>query len=63
MIQKSLDLVRVIGNEAVHPGTIDLGDDRKTALGLFTLINLIATAMITEPKEVDEMYAEYPNPR
>ena len=60
VIQKSLDLVRVIGNEAVHPGTIDLGDDKKTALGLFTLINLIATAMITEPKEVDEMYRELP---
>jgi hypothetical protein len=26
-IQKSLDLVRVIGNEAVHPGTIDLNDE------------------------------------
>ena len=25
-IQKSLDIVRVIGNESVHPGTIDLKD-------------------------------------
>ncbi|WP_201262388.1 DUF4145 domain-containing protein [Azospira sp. I13] len=28
-IQKSLDVVRVIGNEAVHPGTIDLNDERQ----------------------------------
>jgi hypothetical protein len=26
LVQKSLDIVRVIGNEAVHPGVIDLND-------------------------------------
>jgi len=26
LVQKALDVVRVIGNEAVHPGTIDLRD-------------------------------------
>jgi Domain of unknown function (DUF4145) len=30
-VQKALDIVRVIGNEAVHPGTMDLRDDQKTA--------------------------------
>ena len=34
-IQQSLDIVRVIGNEAVHPGELDLKDDRETALLLF----------------------------
>jgi len=30
-VQKALDYVRVIGNEAVHPGQMDLRDDRATA--------------------------------
>jgi Domain of unknown function (DUF4145) len=31
-IQKALDLVRVIGNNAVHPGSIDMRDSRETAV-------------------------------
>lgn len=40
MIQKSLDIVRVIGNEAVHPGVIDLNDNKDIALQLFQVINI-----------------------
>jgi len=57
-IQKSLDVVRVIGNNAVHPGLIDLTDDRSTAELLFKLVNIIAKEMITEPNEVDSIYSE-----
>ena len=59
-IQKALDVVRVIGNNAVHPGQIDLRDDRATAETLFGLLNLIAEKMISEPKHVDEVYAALP---
>ena len=59
-IQKALDAVRVIGNNAVHPGQIDLRDDRVTAESLFRLLNLIAEKMISEPKHVDEVYATLP---
>lgn len=59
-IQKSLDIVRVIGNESVHPGQIDLRDDVETANVLFKLINLIAEKMITEPKEIKEIYDRLP---
>jgi len=55
-VQKSLDIVRVIGNDSVHPGQIDLRDDMETAKVLFKLVNLIAEKMITEPKEVEEIY-------
>jgi hypothetical protein len=59
-IQKALDVVRVIGNDSVHPGEISLDDDRDTAIKLFSLINLIADQMITHPKGVEEMYSNLP---
>ena len=59
-IQQSLDIVRVIGNNAVHPGQIDLKDDQDTAMKLFTLINLIARIMITQPKEIAALYSSLP---
>ena len=60
LVQKALDAVRVIGNEAVHPGTLDLKDDRDTALKLFSLVNIIADQMISNPKHVEELYAKIP---
>jgi hypothetical protein len=60
IIQKSLDVVRVVGNEAVHPGTLDLRDDMDTASKLFRLVNLIAEQMISHPKHVAEMYDGLP---
>ncbi len=61
-IQQALDIVRVIGNNAVHPGQIDLKDDRDTAMKLFELTNLIAEVMITQPKEVERLYESLPKP-
>jgi hypothetical protein len=52
--------VRVIGNESVHPGTIDLKDDREIALRLFDLVNAITEQMISHPKRVQEMYSKLP---
>lgn len=60
-IQKSLDVVRVIGNEAVHPGTIDLNDNPDTAIALFNLVNIITEAMITQPKMIKSLYESLPD--
>ncbi|NPB08238.1 MAG: DUF4145 domain-containing protein, partial [Aquificae bacterium] len=59
-IQKTLDAVRVIGNNAVHPGELDLRDDKETALALFDLLNMIVEVMITQPKKVNEIYDKLP---
>ncbi|MGO9531689.1 MAG: DUF4145 domain-containing protein [Syntrophobacteraceae bacterium] len=59
-VQKALDIVRVIGNEAVHPGQIDLNDDPGIAQTLFSLVNMIAEKMITEPKQIDSLFASLP---
>ncbi len=60
IIQKSLDAVRVIGNESVHPGEMDIGDDKDTAIQLFMLVNLVAEQMISLPKAVDDIYNMLP---
>ena len=60
MVQKSLDVVRVIGKEAVQPGVLDLKDDRDTALQLLKFVNAIATQMISHPKNVEAMYQKLP---
>lgn len=59
-IQRALDVVRVIGNNAVHPGQIDLKDDRAIAEKLFGLVNLIADALISQPKHIDAMFEGLP---
>lgn len=59
-IQKALDTVRVVGNEAVHPGKIDLDDNKHIAIKLFDLVNLIAQIMITQPKEIEVIYNSLP---
>lgn len=59
-IQQALDALRVIGNEAVHPGTMDLSDDPKTVESLFKLFNIIVDRMISEPKHIDSVYELLP---
>ena len=59
-IQQALDIVRVIGNHAVHPGRIYLRDDRATAEKLFTLLNMIVDTMISQRKDLDAFYAALP---
>jgi hypothetical protein len=40
----------------VHPGQLDLKDDRTTAAKLFDLVNRIAQDTITHPKELNVLY-------
>jgi hypothetical protein len=58
-VKKSLDVVRVIGNNSVHPGQIET-DDPEVAGKLFVLLNVITEYMISMPNKIDQMYAELP---
>ena len=62
-VQQALDIVRFIGNEAVHPGVLDLKDDTETAATLFDLVNLISDEMITRPRQLEESYNRLPKSR
>lgn len=59
-VQQALDVVRVIGNNAVHPGHMDITDDKDIARTLFGLVNLIAEKMISEPKHVQSLFDSLP---
>lgn len=57
-VQQALDLLRVVGNHAVHPGQINLEDNKDIALKLFRLLNFIADELITKPRELESLYSE-----
>lgn len=60
-IQKALDIVRVVGNKAVHPGQIAIDvDNVSTAKMLMRLLNMIVQRMITESRELGELYNTLP---
>lgn len=59
IVQQSLDIVRVTGNDAVHPGQIDTDDP--TIVGqLFDLTNIILEYMVALPKKVSGIYQALP---
>ena len=60
-LQKSMDAIRIIGNEAVHPGQINIDDNKDIAIALFKLMNIIVEKMIIEPKEIDDIYNFLPD--
>lgn len=59
IVQQALDIVRVTGNDAVHPGVIDT-DSQETVTKLFELINIIIEYMIALPKKVSGLYSSLP---
>ncbi len=60
LVQKSLDALRITGNNAVHPGEINLEEEPDKVLKLFELLNFIANKMITEPREIEGFYDGLP---
>ena len=59
-IQKAMDSLRVIGNNAVHPGVIDT-DDRDTAMALFELLNLIVMRTLGEDELINSIFSKIPD--
>lgn len=60
LVQQALDVVRVVGNNAVHPGEMTVDDQPETVHALFGLINLIVDNQITQPKQVGELFDSLP---
>lgn len=58
-IQQALDIVRVTGNHAVHPGEIAF-DDTTNVHAIFELINIIADELITRPEKLQSLHDKLP---
>lgn len=59
-VQQALDFCRVVGNNAVHPGEINLNDSPDVAQRLFDMINFIVDDRITRPRQISELYNKLP---
>jgi len=59
-VKEALDSVRVCGNEAVHPGELNLQDDHETVIALFELVNYIVEVTLTADKRLASVTAKIP---
>lgn len=59
-VQKALDIIRVFGNNGAHDSSIDLNEKLEDVQYIFSLINFVADKMITQKKEIDELYGGLP---
>lgn len=59
-VQQAFDYCRVVGNNAVHPGEINLNDSPDMGQHLFNMINFIVEDRITRPRHVAALYEKLP---
>lgn len=59
-VQEALDYCRIVGNNAVHPGEINLDDSPEIAEILFQMINFIIEELISRPKKYAERFQSLP---
>ncbi|EZP58381.1 DUF4145 domain-containing protein [Exiguobacterium sp. RIT341] len=61
-VQKAMDALRVIGNDAVHPGVIDLEgrDDKEVSLALFKITNYIVAETLGSDDMIEDLYSLLP---
>lgn len=60
-VQKALDTIRVIGNNAVHPGEINVNERREDILQLFSFLNYIVKSLISDKKIIDDLFNSLPD--
>lgn len=57
---KAMDILRITGNRAVHPGQLNMEEDPITVHKIFGLLNLIVDEAIAKPREIEALYDELP---
>ena len=56
--QKALDLIRINGNNAVHPGEIQIKEE--TTEYMYKLLNIIVQKLISDKKQIDDLFEKLP---
>lgn len=59
-VQKALDVVRITGNDKIHPGQISEVDTIEVAKSMFELVNFIVDKLIIQPSKIDNMFSGLP---
>jgi hypothetical protein len=59
-VRQAMDVVRVVGNNAVHPGELQMDEDSDLVPALFGLINLVVEQVISRPKQVSDLFSSLP---
>lgn len=59
-VQKAMDVLRVYGNNAVHPGQIEVDAETDTLPALFALLNMIVDQVIVRAESVRGLYESLP---
>jgi hypothetical protein len=59
-VQQALDACRVIGNNAVHPGEMDLAATPDLPVQMCELVNFIVENRISQPKKIQAIYSSLP---
>ena len=60
-LEHSLTSVRVIGNDCVHSGVLDIKDNKAIAIALFNILNYIIEDTLTKKRKIDEIYDIIPD--
>lgn len=58
-VQKILDILRVTGNNAVHPGVIEFNDETPI-IAFSDWINMVTDILITQPAKIERVYNNLP---
>lgn len=59
-VQQALDVIRVTGNNAVHPLEMNLKDDHDSVIILFQMINFIVDERISRPAMLADRFNKLP---
>lgn len=60
VVQKALDTLRITGNQAVHPGELNLDEDTELVESLFWILNFIIEETYSKNKKINELYNKLP---
>lgn len=59
-VRKAMDVLRIIGNNAVHPGVIAVDEDASLVPSMFRMLNVVVEQLIEAPRHVSELWELLP---